>query len=516
MDSSRRTSRKLRRVAMMAALAALLVPAGPAEAKKKKVAKPVVSRVTPSNAAIGDTITIYGRNFIAGKGRNSVAFKRDGSPAIFVKSDVSTRRQIKVVLPAKLSKYLVLSNGAPGPTPFRLRVLAKRFGKAFTPLAKSPVIGPERPADEHREPPKAAADGDCDGDGTLNGADADDDNDLLADGLENTLKTDQCNRDSDVDGVEDGYEYRSAIDLNDDEFQDPNTSLPFPAKRPYPNPLDAGDANADFDGDSLSLTEEFKLWIFTIQSKGAARTLDGLTYSDGLQHSVYSRGADNRRKPALAAGGYDRQQEFLAWASGNGYDPVAVSDTDQYWYQPRPTYDIRDVNRSGAASTGPDLGQQRAEVTYYDLDQDGWLDDRERDEDADGLTNFDEAHGCMMDAAYWKNVYSKETPYGVTYGGSSLDDADSDGDGVRDGADDADHDDVPNLWECSRQMASGRAFDSMVDPPDPPDPTPLKGFVNPFNPCLPSELSRTCNRTPSLATAWAPYNGSDKYYYVWN
>ena len=36
-----------------------------------------------------------------------------------------------------------------------------------------------------------------------------------------------------------------------------------------------------------------------------------------------------------------------------------------------------------------------------------------------------------------------------------LDDEDSDGDGVRDGADDQDHDDVPNVMECSRVRAVG-------------------------------------------------------------
>ena len=42
--------------------------------------------------------------------------------------------------------------------------------------------------------------------------------------------------------MEDGYEYQSAVDLNDDEYQSPNDVLPYPGKRPYPNPLftDAG------------------------------------------------------------------------------------------------------------------------------------------------------------------------------------------------------------------------------------------------------------------------------------
>ena len=38
--------------------------------------------------------------------------------------------------------------------------------------------------------------------------------------------------------------------------------------------------------------------------------------------------------------------------------------------------------------------------------------------------------------------------YYLDYAGTRLDDADTDGDGMRDGADDQDHDDVPNVMEC--------------------------------------------------------------------
>ncbi len=78
--------------------------------------------------------------------------------------------------------------------------------------------------------------------------------------LESDIGTDPCLADTDGDGVEDGYEYKSAIDLNDDEFQEPNTTLPYPGKRPYPNPLDPSDADKDFDGDVLTLAEEQALW----------------------------------------------------------------------------------------------------------------------------------------------------------------------------------------------------------------------------------------------------------------
>ena len=87
---------------------------------------------------------------------------------------------------------------------------------------------------------------------------------------ETSIGTDPCNSDSDSDGVEDGYEYQSARDLNDDEYQgDPNQVLPYPGKRPYPNPLFA-DANIDYDGDSLTLAEEQSLWRYTYSVNGSA------------------------------------------------------------------------------------------------------------------------------------------------------------------------------------------------------------------------------------------------------
>jgi hypothetical protein len=487
-------------------LAALVVP-GSAEAATQKLPKPMVTKVSPTHVSIGEMMTIYGRYFVVGRARNTVAFKRDGAPAIFAKPRVSTKRKLFVVVPDALAKYLKLKDGVAAPTVFRLRVLAKRFGTRFTSVSKSLVVS------------STAPDGDCDGDGIKNSSDPDDDNDLLSDDLEKTLKTDPCNADTDGDGVQDGYEYKSAVDLNDDEYQQPNNSLPYPGTRPYPNPLDGSDANTDFDGDSLSLIQEYKLWVYTTSVEGQPRTLEPLAYSDGLQYSVYQRVA-GRRKPALAATGYNRQQEFLAWANSAGYGTVYVQDPDQWWYQDRPAYNILDVNRDGVVSTVPDLdfsdgaGYFKAESTYYDADQDGFLSDGERDEDADGLTNFDEGQGCTMSRERWQATYTKETPYPVAFAGTQLDNADSDGDGVRDGADDQDHDDVPNLWECHRQAASGRPFD---DPnAQSASSTPLTGFVNPFNPCLPSTRSRSCNRNPNGPNPWAPFNTKDVYYLVLN
>ena len=70
----------------------------------------------------------------------------------------------------------------------------------------------------------------------------------------------------------DGYEYQSALDLN-------SIALPYPGKRPWPNALDPSDGGYDFDGDGLSLSQEYSLWRYV----GA--TFPVSQYSDGTQNS---------------------------------------------------------------------------------------------------------------------------------------------------------------------------------------------------------------------------------------
>ena len=182
------------------------------------------------------------------------------------------------------------------PTRFRVRVLAKKFGKKFTTLSRSPVIS-LAPAPLPPGFVESLPDGDCDNDGTQNKDDGDDDNDGLSDAVEQSLNLNPCAADTDADGVEDRFEYdcdRNGV-LNRDENDDDKdlltdgqedsaphghvlgrhrrrrrrgrlrvpvgarpqrrrvsssrtTRLPFPGKRPYPNPL-FPDAGIDYDGD---------------------------------------------------------------------------------------------------------------------------------------------------------------------------------------------------------------------------------------------------------------------------
>src|SRR4051794_18286176 len=299
---TRPRTRLLRRALVVAALGALVVPATADAAKKTKL--PVITKVAPKSANVGETLVITGKNFRVGKAKNTVMFKRDGGKALFVKAGLATKRQISLVLPKSLETYMASSAGKPVATRFRLRVLTTKLGRTFTAVKSSPVIGPEKPnVVAPPTPPVAPAldpNADCDGDGVTNGFEAD------------TLKTDPCNPDTDADGATDGYEYASAVDLNNDDYRHPTASLPYPGKRPYPNPLDRSDISLDHDGDSLTLGDEYALWRYTVAG-GASPSLLRLTYSAGLKYSVSSGGNGTARTPALAAAGYDKQVQFEAW-----------------------------------------------------------------------------------------------------------------------------------------------------------------------------------------------------------
>lgn len=490
------TRTPLRRVLTLAALGVpLLAPgtagAAPAPAASAAKAKPgpTVRTVRPLRLAVGDTLEIRGTHFLRGRNRTTVVFQRQGAKAVFVKARIGTTKLLKVTVPDRLEEFLQVRGGARVATTFRLRVLAARFGRRYTAVSRSPKIGPKGSGIVKPGPAPAA---DCDGDGLRDPIDLDDDNDLLTDALEAQINAQQglklengmkaCGYDSDGDGVGDGFEWRSARDLN-------ATAVPFPGKKPYANPLFA-DAATDFDGDGLTLAEEHRLSRFELARTGRTPSLESLAYSDGTKYS----------KPD-AASGYERQLDFLAWAAASGRGTVAIPGEPV-------AHDLRDADRDGSVSTVRVAPYRTSEALYYDFNRDGRLADGERDEDADGIPNVEETVRHGMDPGYWSELYKREKPFGpVTFGGTSMDDADTDGDGIRDGADDQDFDDVPNLMELSRVAASGRPFDAPDTPVGSGDPTPAHGRVNPFNPCLPDPNSRTCPTYVVIGNAWAPFDG---------
>ena len=328
------------RVTTLLLLTALLAAVPAAHARTPR---PYVKSVTPLNVSVGEVLTVEGFYFRKGYAENTVVFVAPDGRVAYVKSEHSTRTKLTVIVPAKVGRLLNLSDGSPVATKFQLKVIARRVSRlARRPLAQ-PTVGPD-------------VGGDCDNDGTPNPTDSDDDGDILPDSIELKIRTNPCAFDSEGDGLGDGWEYLSSLDLN-------NNALPYPASRPYPNALFA-DQNVDHDGDGLHAWAEHVLW----------------------------------------------------WRGGHKY-PLNYSDGDQQT-NPEPT---------GAA-------------IWNDWDYDGILSDDERDFDGDGLANIYEY--SSPDFAPW------EPPFPGTLRPNWLD-PDTDGDGVLDGWDDQDHDDISNIDELS-------------------------------------------------------------------
>ena len=448
------------------ACAGLLAPAGATAAKRKKSKNPTVTSVSPMRIKAGRTLSIRGRNFSRNRRRNTVIFAV-GRRSIFAKPRRSSSRRLVVTVPVSLERLMRVRDNALSPTRFSLKVAtnrrfsrktSRRLSPVVVPLNSAKITVPGAPGSSggggstggSDTPSQPSAPADCDGDGTPNSSDAVSDPDLLSDVQERALGTDPCDADTDNDGAEDGFEYRSALDLNHFPRTPP---YPYPGRRPYPNPLDPTDGGIDYDGDSLTVREEFLAW-FRYSSDGVRR--DGrptgaitspatpMLYSDGLQKSI---------DPApLAPVG-----DLYNWA-------IDQNDDNRLW-------------------------------------------DDERDVDNDGISNFSEQHGQFTEA-WWAAQYdgtngAKESKYpDIDFldvedlpGKDALTDPDLDGDQVVDGSDDHDHDGLTNQYELRRpdnwveqaiDDGAGHALPNANNP---------YAYVNPFNPCKPFNSER-CHQHP--------------------
>src|SRR3954462_1309481 len=120
-----------------ALLSALLVLSASAlAAKKKPVSVPTVTGVSPMRLAVGEKLTIKGKNFIPGKGKTRVLFVRKGGGAAFARALSATKTKLTVTVPAQLEKVLAGKS-----VRIQLRVLAKKFGKLSS-ATKSPIVSP--------------------------------------------------------------------------------------------------------------------------------------------------------------------------------------------------------------------------------------------------------------------------------------------------------------------------------------------------------------------------------------
>ena len=209
---------------------------------------------------------------------------------------------------------------------------------------------------------------DTDGDGIPNRLDLDDDNDGIPDSVERRIGTDPLRADTDGDGVSDGFEYYSAIDLN-------SAAAPYPGKRPYANPLDGSDANTDFDGDGLTMKDEFQAWSYQ------GRPFP-LTYSDGTPYT----GGQIAVTPATARQDLD----------GNGFlsddekdvDGDGLTNWDESHGRMTPEWWKGKYDGTNGPLEAPYPLRSYTPTSFVnpDSDGDGILDGAD-DEDHDGFTN---------------------------------------------------------------------------------------------------------------------------------
>jgi hypothetical protein len=428
-------------LALVSAVVLLVPTAGSAAPPRKgaKASAPTITRVTPMRLRVGAALTIRGRHFKPARAKNTVIFRSPDGRSAFAKPRRASRTRLVVLVPASVARLVARSAGAPRPTRFKLRVLAGRFSQ-FTSRRLSPVVVPV----SSRPGPGPGGGGGSSG-GVVGCPGHDSDGDLLPNALEVQIKLDPCIADTDRDSVEDGYEYQAAVDLNHNPSSLP---LPYPGKRPYPNPLDPADgtpAGSDYDGDGLTLREEFLLWL-GYTGDGAPRpgrpaTLSGLVYSDGLQRSLAP-------------------------------PPPAPADLLTRW--------------------------------VLDIDDNGVLSDDERDADADGLGNWDEVRGRMTEEWWPLQHDGKNEPKESKY--PDLDfldnedtapwfnahtDPDMDGDGLVDGLDDNDHDGLSNQFELRRP--ADWIADAVLGFPTAANPW---AYTNPFNPCKPFNSERCHSHPP--------------------
>lgn len=228
------------------------------QASRSKLASPpLIKSFSPGSVAVGETLTVKGRNFTRGKNKMLLLLQRRGGKRVVARGSASSSTKLAVLIPnSVLLEMLDPADTDPNtpsyiPQIFRMRLIGKRgMSRRWTKFEKSPTvlpaIGGAKPGSD-----------DCDNDGVNDAVDTDDDNDLLPDTREAQVGTDLCRPDTDGDTVSDYYEVRVSDEFNGTPV------LPFPGRKPYPNPLFNGDANTDHDGDGLTMFGEYNGWQYT-------------------------------------------------------------------------------------------------------------------------------------------------------------------------------------------------------------------------------------------------------------
>jgi hypothetical protein len=355
--------------------------------KKKTDAKaPVIKKISPRSAKVGDTLVITGKNFVRGKGKNVVFFYTTKGGGTFTKAGDASSTRLKVVVPDKLATLLP-ANG--DEARILLRVKGKHLGdRTATKISPLIAINPDQVGGDNSGPGAGGNTNPAGCSPNFNDPLSDVDHDLLSDAREKQVGLDACNRDTDGDGASDGYEYYSAVDLN-------SQALPYPWKTPYPNPL-VKDASVDYDGDGLTLWDEYSLWTKFGQSQIP------LNYSDGKQ-ATQPQAAPDPAGPLyyLDINGNGALSDDERDADGDGlsnWDESHGRMTAEWW---KATYDGNNdvLETPYPVAFGP--------VNMLDPDSDGdTLPDGADDTDFDGLPNTFE----VARPGNWASTYVSTGP----------------------------------------------------------------------------------------------------------
>ena len=374
----------------LSAAAVLAFPAGTAVAKAPKY--PVVTKVTPMKAGVGDLMTITGKGFRSGKNKNTIVFKRSGQRSVFVKAEQATTTKLTLHVPLKLQAYMTVNNGQPAPSVFAIRVISKRFGQKFTGRKLSPTIGPAGTGITAPGTTGPSAYEQCLATASANPG-GDEDKDSLKNGLEKSVGTDPCRADTDTDGLSDGWEYQSALDLN-------LQARPYPGKKPWPNALDPTDVNSDFDGDGLLAWQEYQLWQYVGSPLNADGTLGA--YSDGNQNT--GGPMPTAGNPSLQA--LDLHPDGNLTDDERDADHDGLSNTVEYNYTGTQDWWTKVYDKEK-----PYYWRTFAQTSAVDPDSDGdgTLDGAD-DQDADGYDNFTEMELARFRSGLFVNPFNPCLP----------------------------------------------------------------------------------------------------------
>ena len=453
---------------MMAVLPALLVPAvAGTTAANAADRSPVVKRITPKRVFVGQTLTIHGRHFRRGLNKNTVAFKRSGAKVVFVKADKGTAKLLKVKLPKRLENVLLIQNGTPIPTRLQIRVLSTKFGKRYTSKRISPIVGAEKPPAPPK-PPVADPDADCDGDGARNAIDSDDDNDLL------------------TDAQEIGPEARPVPRRLRPRRRRGRLRVPL---RPRPQRRRAPDRHGlpPVPGEA-AVPERAR------QDRRDGRSRRRLAHPQGRVrpvevHDQQGRHAHPERADVLGRRAVLEQGRERASEPGRrrlleaGRVPRLGCRSRATRPSVSPTRAPRSPPGRSAATTGGSARRSTSATSTVTAT----LPRRRRTTTSTSTPASTTPSATRTPTASRTSgrapaasspstgppCTTRRRKYYVNYAGVRLDDEDTDGDGVRDGADDQDHDDVPNVMECSRvarprgrrHRPQGRAREHVLGPP---------------------------------------------------